>query len=96
MKKRYLYSEESQGQRKDLNVTMIEEGRRIDFKKDYEDFAQVFRKVNNGSWICIAKGIESPYFDQDDINSPSTIEYYVQVLGQDGSEKLAEDFQVRI
>lgn len=58
-----------------MRVIFTDEGRQLHFEKECLESVSVFRKVNDGDWKNIAKGVRTPYTDPLQINSPATIEY---------------------
>ena len=59
----------------ELRVILTDKGRQLHFQRECLESVSVLRKVNDGEWKDIAKGVKTPYTDPLQINSPAKIEY---------------------
>lgn len=86
----------TEGQFPNVSITLMGDTRQIDFEKECLDRVEIHRRVNNSEWLCIARGVSSPYVDKDRISSPATIEYHIRITDQKGKERSDREFKVNV
>ena len=65
------------------NIELIEEGRKISFRKDCFGEIKIYRKVNNGEIILLIQQARTPYVDTDDFSKGTKLSYTIE-LEQEG------------
>lgn len=79
-----------------LSISILEQGRRIEFEKKCLTNIKIFRKINNQDWLNIAEQVFSPYVDTEKIKGPAIISYFIILIDDLGKETAWEQFQLRI
>jgi hypothetical protein len=71
-------------------ITLVPEGRSINFKKQCLESIDIWRSVNDNEWLEIAKDVRAPYVDDEKIDSPAVLKYKVLFNGKEGEYKTIE------
>lgn len=58
-----------------LQLRLTDLGAELYFEKECLESVNVLRRVDDGEWKQIAKGVRTPYNDPLNTSSPATIEY---------------------
>ncbi|PRY13799.1 hypothetical protein CLV24_105169 [Pontibacter ummariensis] len=58
-------------------VELLEEGRKISFRRDFFGEIRIQRKVNDGEWKVLAERVRSPYVDAEDFPPGTRLSYAV-------------------
>ena len=60
-------------------IELLEEGRKISFRRDCFGEIRIQRKVNEGEWEVLAERIRSPFVDAEPFPAGTKISYAVEL-----------------